>query len=85
MEVPPEHEKGPGSIKYPEWQQPFQEALLELNRQRLKERVAVAEKAIVRRLQSISLEQASEAERVALADALSSLRVLKKEIVGSTG
>jgi hypothetical protein len=76
--------QGTEDIEYPEWQNIFQEALLELNRERLKERVAAAEAAIARRLQSISQERDSEAERLALADALSSLRILKKESSGLT-
>jgi hypothetical protein len=68
-------------LKYPQWQKPFQEALLELDKDKLPKRVSVAETAILDRLHSMSQEPNNHAERQALADALSGLRILKKEIV----
>ena len=70
-----------GHYKYPEWERPFQEALLEFDSRRLKERVAAAEAKIFKRLHVISGSQNGLAERQAIADALSSLRVLKRDIL----
>ena len=70
-------------LKYPQWQSVLAEALIEVDASRVKERIAVAETAIVNRLQTILQEPDNRAERLALADALSSLRILKKESSGS--
>jgi len=67
-------------LKYPEWQGPLHEALLELDEVKLKERLTAAQAAIARRLQSISQEPGNSEEQLALADALSSLRILKRDI-----
>jgi hypothetical protein len=65
-------------IPYPEWQKPFEQALLELDEEKLSERVAAAESAIFRRLQVIAYDPLQHAERHAIEDALSSLRILKR-------
>jgi hypothetical protein len=63
-------------IEYP-WWEPYKFAVLETNRNRLRERVNTAELAIRERA---SLNgQVSPAERIAIADAMSALRMLKKE------
>ena len=66
-------------ILYPEWQQEYQAALLELDPAKLPQRVEAAETAIFKRLQTISQGSDCKAERQAIEDALASLRVLKKE------
>ena len=74
---------GPDSsskILYPDWQRDYQAALLELDPQKLSERIANAESAIFKRLQAISQIQDHMAERHAIQDALAGLRVLKTEI-----
>jgi hypothetical protein len=65
-------------IRYP-WQHDYQAALLELDSEKLPQRVEAAETAIFKRLQSISQSSDSKAERQAIEDALASLRVLKQE------
>ena len=62
-----------------EWQGPLREALLELDAEKLRQRVTEAETAIFERLQELSLSQDSSDERRALVDATNTLRVLKKE------
>jgi chemotaxis regulatin CheY-phosphate phosphatase CheZ len=66
------------SLKYPEWQKLLHEALLELDTDKLKQRVASAEAAIFKRLQAISQSTDHQAERQAIEDALASLRFLKR-------
>ena len=72
------------SFPYPEWQKPCQAALVELDRTKLQERIAAAEAAIVSRLNATSAAPISPAERQAIADALATLRVLKRECLGSS-
>jgi len=66
-------------MQYPEWQKLCQDALVELDKDKLPERVAAAEAAIVGRLQAMERGDDSLKERQAIADALASLRVLKRE------
>ena len=67
-------------ILYPECQNKYQVALLELDRKKLLERVTAAETAIFNRIQAISPEHA--AERQAIEDALANLRVIRRENLG---
>jgi hypothetical protein len=63
---------------YPEWQEPYQQAVLELDQKKLGERIAAAETAISNRLRAIAGSSNHYAERQAINDAMSSLRVLKR-------
>ena len=67
---------------YPEWQNEFRAALLELDREKLRERVATAEATIFKRLQALSQGLEHTAERQAIQDALANLRVLQREKLG---
>jgi hypothetical protein len=69
-------------ILYPEWQPAYLAALLELEPKRLFEQVTAAETAIFNRLQAIPHSPDTDAERQAIADALASLRVLKRDELG---
>ena len=69
-------------IVYPEWQKEFQAAILELNREKLADRVVMAERAISKRLQALSQSSDSVGERQAIEDALSSLRLFKRNELG---
>ena len=69
-------------VVYPEWQNEYQAAMLELNRENLTTLVETAENAIYRRLQAISQRPDHQAERQAIEDALASLRVLKRDSLG---
>jgi hypothetical protein len=64
---------------YPTWQHEYQAALVELDREKLKGRVAATETAIYKRLQQLSQSSDDFAERQAIEDALHSLRVLKRD------
>lgn len=72
-------------FKYPQWQKPLQAALIELDQQRLKEKVAEAEAAIVQRLQELGDSTDSTEERQALATASSSLLALQKMVLEYPG
>jgi hypothetical protein len=72
-------------LKYPRWQEPLQAALIELDQQRLPEKVAAAETAIVQRLQELADSADSTEERQALATASSSLLTLQKMVLKYPG
>ena len=69
------------AMRYPECQAPFQEALLEVDREKLQSKMMKAEEAIFERLQQLagSSDSEAEAERKAIADANAALRALKTE------
>jgi hypothetical protein len=67
-------------IRCAEWREPYQQALLELDQKKLSERIAAVETAISNRLRAIAGDSNHHAERQAIDDALSSLRVLKRNL-----
>jgi hypothetical protein len=69
-------------ILYPDWQNEYQAALVELDREKLPKRVAAAETSVYMRLQQISRGSDDQAERQAIEDALAGLRFLKKRQSG---
>jgi hypothetical protein len=71
--------ENPSPLRYPEWQRPYREALLERDPKRLGERVAEAEAAIFRRLQTLSDGPGGPAERQAIHSAISALKALKRD------
>ena len=72
-------DSSPSKTLYPEWQNEYQAALLELDRRNLAQRVAAAEAAIYKRLQVIAESGDHQAERQAIEDALEAIRVLERE------
>jgi hypothetical protein len=69
-------------IIYPEWQNEYRAALVELDPEMLSERVAAAETSIYKRLQKISQTSDHQAERQAIEDAVAGLRILKRDSLG---
>ena len=65
-------------LQYPLWQEAYRSALLELDNEKLKQRVAAAEALIVARRRAIEGDADHRDERHAIQDALSGLRVLKR-------
>jgi hypothetical protein len=64
-----------------EWQSILREAVMELDPQKLKGKVAAAEEAIFERLQSLNQQPESAEERYALQDASNMLLTLKREVL----
>ena len=65
-------------LRYPLWQKPYEEALLESDLQKLRERLMEAENAIFLRLQELSASTAgNRGERLAINDAILGLRSLQ--------
>lgn len=71
----------PDNLNQYEWQKSVRDALLELNPDVLKQKVADAEAAIFERLQALAKAGGTSEERQALEDAVNSLRVLKREML----
>jgi hypothetical protein len=64
-------------LKFPKWQQPYLEALMETDEQKLVKRVKLAESAILMRLRAIQSDS-DTVEKQAIEDALNGLTVLKR-------
>lgn len=67
--------------KFPhgEWQRLYLAAMTEIDKARLAEKLYNAESAIFERLQKLTAKPETEAERVAIDDAIHGLQVLKRE------
>jgi hypothetical protein len=69
-----------GQLKYPEWQTPFEDLMLESDPKKLREKLQSLETVIFGRLQR--LRQEDSAEQEAINDALSVLRIIKRDKLG---
>jgi hypothetical protein len=70
------------SLGFPDWKLEYQAALLEVDLQKLPERVKSAEAAIFLRQQALLHSSDGHAERQAIADAMRALRVIQTEKLG---
>lgn len=71
-----------GALKFPEWQTPLQEVILELDHEKLTEKMQKLETLLSERFQELQRESGSQAEQQALNDALSTLRIIKRDKLG---
>lgn len=65
-------------LKFPKWQEPYLEALMETDERKLVKRVKLAESAILMRLRAIQSDSNMVVEKQAIEDALNGLTVLKR-------
>jgi hypothetical protein len=70
------------NLRFPEWQLQYQAALLEVDPQKLPERVKAAEAAIFLRQEALVHSSDGHAERQAIEDAMRALRLLQTEKLG---
>jgi len=66
-------------LKYPEWQTPLQELILEFDRTKLPEKVQTVEALVFERLQQLRRGNDGHIETQAINDALVILRVIKRD------
>jgi hypothetical protein len=66
-------------LRYPLWQEPLRDAILEFDTQRLSVKVHRAEQAICDRLHELTPETLDFHEQEALKDALATLEILKRQ------
>lgn len=79
-------------LRFPDWQKPYQAALLETDHPRLRQKILEAEAAIFKRRQELSRDgdghvdgspqdgPATSFETLAISDALSTLTMLRNEL-----
>jgi hypothetical protein len=65
-------------LKYPQWQQPLQDAILAIQQPQYLEKLDNAKNAILERLLVLATTNSDQDERQALADALKTIQVLKQ-------
>ena len=63
-------------LRFPEWQKPLQDLILEFDRERLLEKVKKVDAMITKRQHQLTLSSDGHVEREALSDALTIIRVL---------
>ena len=66
-------------LKFPEWQARLQELILEFDREKLLEKIQSMEAVIFERLQRLGKGSDGHDEKVALSDALSLVRIVKRD------
>jgi hypothetical protein len=66
-------------LEFPEWQEPYLEALMETDQRKLVGLVKFAEKTILLRLEEIQSSSKRRAEEQAIEDALRALTFLRRE------
>ena len=69
-------------LKYRQWQEPLASAILEFNREQLREKVQKAEEAITQRIEQLAFDPPNGREGQALVDGLELLRIVKKDRLG---
>ena len=67
------------ALRYPEWQRPFQDALLEVDPEKRAKCVEDAENVIYERLEELcEMSESRETEREVIASAIRALTVIKR-------
>jgi hypothetical protein len=69
-------------LQFPEWQRPLQDLILEFDREAMLAKVRNVEALISDRLRELSASSDGRVEHDALHDALSVLRILKRDRLG---
>jgi hypothetical protein len=66
-----------GDARTPQWKKPYEAAILELDPNKLQQRISEAHQAILDRAEELLTRRPSEREQQALNDALRNLRILR--------
>lgn len=66
-------------VMFPTWQLPYLDAVSEIPQGNFRERLGVAERAILIRLEVLSRTSGRQAEKLAIREALDTLHALKKD------
>jgi hypothetical protein len=68
-----------GPLKFPQWQAPLQELILEFDPVELAEKIRAVEALLFARLQQLNHDTERRDEKIALQDALSIVRIMKHD------
>lgn len=72
-------------LKFPEWQAPLQDMILEFDSKKLAEKIQKVEALIFERQQRLGQGSNGRAEREAIADGLNIIRIIKRDKLGFPG
>jgi hypothetical protein len=73
-----------GGLELPEWQAPLQELILEFDCEKFYKKQQIVHAALLERLQQVSVENGPCRELAALNSALTILRIISRDRLGST-
>jgi len=68
-----------GELKFPKWQLPMQDLILEFDPIKLEEKTSAVEALLFDRLQQLDHGNGDRDEKIALQDALSIIRIMKRD------
>jgi hypothetical protein len=71
-------------LKFPQWQIPLQELVLEFDPQKLPEKIQKVETLLYERLQKLDDGGDSHVEKIAIHDAQTIVRIMKRNRLGSS-
>jgi hypothetical protein len=72
------------NLRFPEWQARLQDLILEFDREKLRNKMQEVETIISQRFQLLHVEKDTQGEHEALNDALTILRVIKRDRLDSS-
>jgi len=70
-----------GDLPYPRWQEPLLRVVMEMKSDSLIEKIKISETAISQRLEELESNPGCKEERVALHNAVQTLRALKRVLI----
>ena len=68
-----------GPLKFPQWQAPLQDVILEFDPVKLTEKIRAVEALLLARLQQLNHAAENRDEKIAVQDALSIVRIMKRD------
>ncbi len=71
-----------GDLKFPQWQEPLRELILEFDREQVLEKLPKVEGLILERLRQLRQGSDGHGEQDAISDALSLLGVIRRDKLG---
>ena len=71
--------------EFPQWQSPLQELLLEFDPEKWSEKIQSVENLVLERLQQLDHGNDGNVEKIALHDAVSIIRIVKRDRLDSSG
>jgi hypothetical protein len=74
--------RGDAELRFPDWQLPLQEVVLEFDCAKLQQEIQRVEALIIQRIQQLPRSTDSDVERDAINDALFLLRMIKRDRLG---
>jgi hypothetical protein len=72
-----------GELRFPQWQAPLQELILEFDPEALPKKIQQVQALILERRQQLDHENGGRVEKIALHDALAIIRIMERDKLSS--